>query len=128
MRDRSSIQRRPPPVSPTDPTCRTCKDCRQRKVKCNGHHPRCAACQRKNIECVYPRDERRTPHRAKKANVRALEKQVEVLQERLGSVADSSAAARSLQHSLHLHYHTSESLSSRAGLYSGCGSTLATGG
>ncbi|PYI12665.1 hypothetical protein BO78DRAFT_435188 [Aspergillus sclerotiicarbonarius CBS 121057] len=52
----------------------------------------CAACQRKQIECVYPRDERRTAVRSRKTDVRALQKQLEVLQERL----DHSAANTSM--------------------------------
>ncbi|KAE8399636.1 fungal-specific transcription factor domain-containing protein [Aspergillus pseudonomiae] len=60
-------------------TCRTCKGCRQRKVKCDGQHPKCAACRTKNQNCEHPRDGRRNVVRAKKEDIRSLQKQVEEL-------------------------------------------------
>ncbi|KAE8363542.1 fungal-specific transcription factor domain-containing protein [Aspergillus caelatus] len=59
--------------------CRTCKSCRQKKVKCDGQHPKCGTCRRKNQDCEYPRDGRKTAVRAKKEDIKSLEEQVEEL-------------------------------------------------
>ncbi|WYZ35375.1 hypothetical protein EsH8_X_000022 [Colletotrichum jinshuiense] len=31
-----------------------CADCRRRKVKCNEERPRCSACDRRDVPCLYP--------------------------------------------------------------------------
>ncbi|KAE8131020.1 fungal-specific transcription factor domain-containing protein [Aspergillus pseudotamarii] len=59
--------------------CRTCKSCRQKKVKCDSQHPKCGTCRRKNQDCEYPRDGRKTAVRAKKEDIKSLEEQVEEL-------------------------------------------------
>ncbi|OJJ38104.1 hypothetical protein ASPWEDRAFT_310047 [Aspergillus wentii DTO 134E9] len=63
--------------------CRTCKRCRQRKVKCDGQHPKCGACRLKNQDCEYPSDGRRTVLRAKKEDIRSLQGQIEELKGRI---------------------------------------------
>ncbi|KAH8701813.1 hypothetical protein BGW36DRAFT_404733 [Talaromyces proteolyticus] len=40
------------------PEAKSCDHCRSRKVRCDGVHPRCGACVRRQQNCVYGRDSR----------------------------------------------------------------------
>lgn len=55
----------------------------KRQVKCDGRYPQCISCAAKGLECIYPRDARRSAIRNKKVDVRALEKQVEELKKQV---------------------------------------------
>ncbi|BCS19927.1 uncharacterized protein APUU_20359A [Aspergillus puulaauensis] len=76
-------------------SCRTCRNCRRRKVKCNGQQPKCGTCQSRGIDCVYPRDARRTVVRAKQADVRSLQSKIESLQGRLEALTQSPSVGES---------------------------------
>ncbi|KAE9374235.1 hypothetical protein N431DRAFT_437706 [Stipitochalara longipes BDJ] len=57
------------------PICRTCVRCRAKKVKCDGHRPKCRACTSSSNPCTYPEDARKAG-RPSKAEVEALQNEV----------------------------------------------------
>ncbi|KAL2208545.1 hypothetical protein CC79DRAFT_1320156 [Sarocladium strictum] len=77
--------------------CRTCKTCRRKKVKCEGQKPECSTCRARGWDCEYPQDGRKTAVRSKKADIKALQRQIEELKgqmdERL-SPSNASSASR----------------------------------
>ncbi|ETS82685.1 hypothetical protein PFICI_04561 [Pestalotiopsis fici W106-1] len=65
-----------------DSKCRTCGTCRRKKVRCDGQHPKCSYCSAKGLNCVYSEDGRRTSTRPKRADLQALQKEIQELRGR----------------------------------------------
>lgn len=49
------------------------------QVKCEGQKPECSTCHTRGWDCEYPQDGRKTAVRSKKADIRALQRQIEEL-------------------------------------------------
>ncbi|TPX18773.1 uncharacterized protein E0L32_011522 [Thyridium curvatum] len=49
------------------------------QVKCEGQKPECSTCRTRGWHCEYPQDGRKTAVRSKKADIRALQQQIEEL-------------------------------------------------
>ncbi|PLB52471.1 hypothetical protein P170DRAFT_105581 [Aspergillus steynii IBT 23096] len=78
--------------------CRTCKRCRTRKVKCDGHFPKCGACHAKRLVCDYPPDARTKTARSKRSSdVEGLQRQLRTLQEQVSGRSTHNSWMETLQ-------------------------------
>lgn len=69
-----------------------CRADRVIQVKCDGQKPECSTCLTRGWDCEYPQDGRKTAVRSKKADIKALQRQIEELKGQMNERLSTNGA------------------------------------